>query len=165
MTALPPFPVEGGCICGAVRYRLTAPPLAVYACHCRDCQRFASGPYAVGAIVERSGFMVAGATARTERVAESGRTVHQFACAECGCRIWHEAAGGADTLIVRAGTLDDPRWARPVVNTWTRSKLPWVDLGDTVSFDGPAPNRQVLYNAWSDCVGQAATQLWGLPPG
>jgi hypothetical protein len=126
-----------------------APPLAVYACHCRDCQRFASGPYAVGAIVSRSDFAVTGATVSTDRVGESGRTVHQFACASCGCRIWHEAAGTPDTIIVRAGPLDDPAWARPLVHIWTRSKLPWVELGDAMSFTGPVPNRQVLYDAWS----------------
>jgi hypothetical protein len=140
--------VEGGCICGAVRYRLTAPPLAVYACHCRDCQRFASGPYAIGIIVNRTGFAVAGEVTRTDRVAESGRTVRQFACTPCKCRIWHESDKVASTVIVRAGTLDDPSWATPVAHIWTRSKLPWVELGDAIQFDAAIPDRQVLDDAW-----------------
>jgi hypothetical protein len=155
MSVLPSFPVEGGCICGAVRYRLTAPPLAVYACHCRDCQRFASGPYAVGIIVNRDDFVARGGTSRTERTAESGRTVLLFACAACACRIWHETAGSTETRIVRAGTLDDPRWAKPVAHIWTRSKLPWVELGDAPAFKGAVSNRQVLLDAWSDHLAQA----------
>ena len=102
---------EGGCLCGAVRYLLTATPNYVYFCHCRDCQRFASGPYAVGVIVLRADFSLTGSVSSTDRVAESGRIVHQFACAVCGCRIWHEAGNTPDTIIARAGTLDDPAHA------------------------------------------------------
>jgi hypothetical protein len=143
---LPRFPVEGRCICGAVRYRLMAPPLSVYACHCRDCQRFASGPYAIGIIVDRDHFDVSGETVETERLAESGRTVRQFACRICGCRMWHENAPA--TVIVRAGTLDDSTWARPAAHTWTRSKLPWIELDDASAFSAGAPTRQALYDAW-----------------
>jgi hypothetical protein len=146
MSLLPPFPVEGGCVCGAVRYKLTAPPLSVYACHCRDCQRFASGPYAIGIIVDLENFAVSGPTVFTERIAESGRTVRQFACSRCACRIWHENAPGP--AIVRAGTLDEPAWARPAVHTWTRSKLPWIELGGAPAYQAGAPSRQTLYDAW-----------------
>lgn len=149
MSVLPPFPVEGGCICGAVRYRLAAPPLAVYACHCRDCQRFASGPYAIGVIVRRADFSMSGAVTQTERIAESGRAVRQVACATCACRIWHESSKVLDTIVIRAGTLDDPAWAVPAVHSWTRSKLPWVDLGDAVQFEAAIPDRQGLYDEWA----------------
>ncbi len=149
MIRLPPFPVEGGCVCGAVRYRLTAPPLAVYACHCRDCQRSASGPYAIGAIARRDAFVVSGETSRIDRPAESGRRVAQFACARCACRVWNESQRDPETVILRAGTLDEPAWAQPVAHIWTRSRLPWVEIGDAPAFAAAAPSRQVLYDAWS----------------
>jgi len=150
MSRLPRFPVEGRCLCGAASYVLAAPPLAVYACHCRDCQRFASGPYAIGIIVNRKdvAFPQAATLASTERLGESGRTVRQYACRQCGARLWHEAGHAPGTVIIRAGTLDDPSWARPVVHTWTRSKLPWVDLGNAVQFAAAAPSREVFYDAW-----------------
>lgn len=150
MSRLPRFPVEGRCLCGAASYALAASPLAVYACHCRDCQRFASGPYAVGIIVNRKDmvFPQPAALASTQRRGDSGRIVRQFACAQCGTRLWHEADHAPDTIILRAGTLDEPGWARPAVHSWTRSRLPWVDLGDEPQFAGAVPSRDVLYDAW-----------------
>ena len=54
--ALPEFPVEGGCQCGAVRYRLKASPLTVYNCHCKDCQRFSGGACSISMIVRNEDF-------------------------------------------------------------------------------------------------------------
>ena len=45
--ALPAFPVEGGCVCGAVRYRLSGRPRTLYACYCHDCQRFSGGAHSM----------------------------------------------------------------------------------------------------------------------
>jgi hypothetical protein len=42
-----PTNLEGGCACGTIRYRQTASPLIVHACHCRDCQRLAGGPFVI----------------------------------------------------------------------------------------------------------------------
>ena len=57
--ALPEFPVEGGCQCGAVRYRLKASPLTVYNCHCKDCQRFTGAAWSMGMIVSDEDFEAA----------------------------------------------------------------------------------------------------------
>ena len=56
MARLPDFPQAGGCVCGAVRYELTASPLGAYRCHCKDCQRFSSGGYGLSMPVERANF-------------------------------------------------------------------------------------------------------------
>jgi hypothetical protein len=44
--------LEGGCVCGAVRYRLTAPPLIVHACHCRDCQKQTGSAFVLNMWIE-----------------------------------------------------------------------------------------------------------------
>jgi hypothetical protein len=56
--ALPEFPVEGGCQCGAVRYRLKASPLTVFNRHCKGCQRFTGAAWSMGMIVRDGDFEV-----------------------------------------------------------------------------------------------------------
>ena len=76
MQKLPKFPVEGGCICGAVRYRLNAAPLGIYNCHCKDCQRSAGSAYSASMVVRREDFeVIAGETMTYDKRADSGRFV------------------------------------------------------------------------------------------
>src|SRR5690606_31946296 len=51
MRKLPEFPVEGGCQCGAVRYRVTAAPATVYRCHCKDCQRLSGAAWSMSMVM------------------------------------------------------------------------------------------------------------------
>ena len=151
MTQLPNFTVEGGCICGALRYQLTAPPLAVYACHCKDCQRAGSAPYAVGLFADKASFDVIanGGIHRFDKPADSGRVVPQFSCAVCGTRVWHEPVTAPNRVIIRAGTLDDADWAVPAAHIWTASRSPLANIpADAPQFPGQVPDRQVLIDAW-----------------
>jgi hypothetical protein len=148
---LPRFPVEGGCQCGAVRYRLTAPPLAVYNCHCRDCQRTSGATHEMSMPVRRETLEhLSGELFAYDKTAESGRIVRQLRCARCGTKVWNEPLASPGLLVVKAGTLDDMSWAVPVGNIWTASRAPWVVIDETlVNFPGQPPDRQPLYDAWS----------------
>jgi len=125
---------EGGCACGAVRYRLTATPLIVHACHCRDCQRLSGGAFALNIWVEKR-FVEANDAPLTSTTvpAGSGKPQEVFRCARCGTAIYskYHAAPG-DTVLLRAGTLDHPEWVAPDVHIFTRSKLPWLALPEGV---------------------------------
>jgi hypothetical protein len=148
--ALPAFPVDGGCPCGAVRYRLNAPPLAVYNCHCRDCQR-AGGAYEMSMPIRRDTHRhLAGMLASFEKTAASGRVVRMFRCARCGAKVWNEPLAAPELLVLKPGTLDDPAWAAPIGNIWTAHRLPWVPVDDgLVNFPRQPPDRQPLYDAWT----------------
>ena len=148
---LPSFPVEGGCQCGAVRYRLTAPPLAVYNCHCRDCQRSSGATHSMSMPVQRSIFEhLSGRLAAYDKPADSGRVVRMLGCAECGTKVWNEPLSAPDLLIVKPGTLDDMSWAVPVGNIWTASRAPWAEIDAAlVNFTGQPADRQALYDAWT----------------
>ena len=127
--------LEGGCACGAVRYRLTASPLIVNACHCRDCQRLTGAAFATNIWIERR-FVETGQAARLRSVmltAGSGKPHEVFSCPDCGTALWskYHAAPG-DTVLLRAGTLDHPEHVRPDVHIFTRSKLPWFALPEGV---------------------------------
>jgi hypothetical protein len=122
--------LEGGCACGAVRYALSAPPLIVHACHCRDCQRLTGSAFVLNLWIERRCVELrAGAPKSFALSAGSGQDHQVFRCEGCGSALWsrYQAPPG-DTLFVRAGTLDHPGAVAPDVHIFTRSKLPWIAL-------------------------------------
>ena len=148
---LPVFPVEGGCQCGAARYRITASPLAVYNCHCRDCQRSSGATHSMSMPIKRELFEhLRGELVAYDKAADSGRTVRMLSCARCGTKLWNEPLASPAMLVVKPGTLDDPSWAVPIGSIWTDSRLPWAVIDATqVNFPGQPPDRQPLYDAWS----------------
>lgn len=122
--------LNGGCACGAVRYALTRTPMIVHACHCRDCQRLTGSAFATNMWIERKFVEASGAAPVPHRVtAGSGKPHEIFSCPNCGTALWskYHAAPG-DTLLVRAGTLDDPAAVAPDVHIFTRSKVKWLEL-------------------------------------
>jgi hypothetical protein len=130
--------VEGGCVCGAIRYTLTAAPMIIHACHCRDCQKLTGSALAVNLWIERK-FVARGGPEPVafRHTAGSGKPHDVFTCPACGTALWskYHAAPG-DTVLLRGGTLDDPASVKPDVHIFTRSKLPWLDLSkDARVFD------------------------------
>lgn len=152
--ALPNFPVEGGCLCGAVRYQLTAGPLAVYNCHCKDCQRLSGAASSMSMPVRRDDFRhLSGATAGYDKPADSGRVVRMHACPLCGTRCWHEPLASPEMIVVRPGTLDRMDWAVPIGNIWVASRAAFAEIDPKlVNFDGQPSTREPLFAAWTHYV-------------
>jgi hypothetical protein len=148
---LPVFPVEGGCLCGAVRYRLTGAPLGAYNCHCKDCQRTSGGTHTMSMPIARDRVEhLSGELAHFDKTADSGRTVRMIGCAKCGTRLWNEPLASPQMLVLKPGTLDDASWAVPVGNIWTDSALPWAEIDpDLINFPGQPADRQPIFDAWS----------------
>jgi hypothetical protein len=122
--------LEGGCACGALRYKLTADPLIVHACHCRDCQRLTGSAFVTNIWIERKFVEAGSAMPKSFKLtAGSGKHHEVFFCDRCGTYLWSKYyASPGDTLLVRVGTLDHPEAIQPDVHIFTRSKLPWLDL-------------------------------------
>jgi hypothetical protein len=133
-----------------VRYRVTAPPLSVYNCHCLDCRRSSGGTHTMSMPVRRETVeLLEGELTAFDKAADSGRVVRMLGCGRCGTKVWNEPLSFAAILVVKPGTLDDMDWAVPVGNIWTASKAPWVEIDpDLVNFEGQPPDRQPLYDAW-----------------
>ena len=125
--------LEGGCACRAVRYGLTASPLIVHACHCRDCQRLTGSAFVINIWIERKFVEARGAAPESFRLKGGTGQPHEvFFCGACGTYVWSRYHPAGDNLFVRAGTLDDPRTVTPDVHIFTRTKLPWLDLPEGV---------------------------------
>ena len=121
------FPQEGGCQCGALRYRLTLPPLMIYNCHCTNCQKIGGGAFSTPATVPEAGFAFIKGEPRTiEWTSDAGNTRFGWFCGACGSRIAHGQTPSVGLLSVRSGTLDDTTWIEPVGDIWTRSAQSWV---------------------------------------
>src|ERR1700682_2377208 len=113
------LPLTGGCQCGSVRYQITANPLAVYACHCTECQRQSGSAFALSLLVAREAIViVAGAAKEWRRVLDSGRAIGCMFCTDCGVRLFHNPERNPQFSIVKPGTLDDARSLVPVGHIW-----------------------------------------------
>ena len=128
----PKLPIPGGCNCGEVRYLVTKPPLASYICHCHLCQKRTGSAFSMTVVIPAGGFeLVAGNPTRTERLVAGGAKSVSQVCASCYSRI-NTQREGAPTLNVRAGTLDDTSWLRPIAQIWTSSAQPWALVRDDI---------------------------------
>jgi hypothetical protein len=120
---------EGGCACGAVRYRMLSTPMFVHCCHCRDCQRQTGSAFVLNALIEADrADVISGEVKPSPMPTDSGRPHNVFRCTACGTAVWSEYGGLTTLRFVRVGTLDDPSRMQPDVHIYTRSKLPWVAL-------------------------------------
>lgn len=126
-------PLEGGCTCGAIRYRVVAAPLFVHACHCTWCQRETGGAFAINALVETAHVAVHGVPEEVMTPSASGRGQRILRCPACWVALWSHYAGmGPNVSFLRAGTLDQPGCITPDIHIYTASKLPWLQLPDDV---------------------------------
>lgn len=128
------YPIEGGCDCRAVRYRMTSAPLFVHCCHCRWCQRESGSAFALNAMIEADRVQSLGAAPELVHTPSDSGLGQQIArCPTCKVAVWsHYAGSGPITCFVRVGTLDLPDLLPPDVHIFTASKQPWVVLADDV---------------------------------
>ena len=126
--------IAGGCQCGTVRYEITAAPVALYVCHCRECRKQSASAFGISVIVRRSDFRVRGGEVKVwSRATDRGGALACAFCPRCGSRLWHEAVGAADTISVKGGSLDKAVDLRPAVHIWTSRKLPGVVIPETAA--------------------------------
>ena len=125
--------LEGGCACGAVRYRLSSEPMFVHCCHCRDCQRHTGSAFVLNALIETDRVtLLSGTPEPVQMPTDSGRPHEIFRCPKCQTAVWSDYGRRGVLRFVRVGTLDDPSALAPDVHIYTRSKLPWVRLPEGV---------------------------------
>jgi hypothetical protein len=122
-------PITGGCLCGRVRFRIAAQPLAMRLCWCRLCQYLAAGNATVNLVFPSDAISIEGELSDFPSTAESGRRMHRRFCPNCGTQMFSEAEERPHLIIVRNGTLDDTALMKPDATIWT-SQAPewaWVD--------------------------------------
>ena len=121
----------GSCLCGHIRYRLTAEPLVSRICWCRDCQHLASNG-TVNAIFPTASIEVTGEPSAYVSTADSGNQVRRRFCPTCGSHLFADSTGRAGLTVVRLGTLDEPSSIKPTANIWSASAPDWACLDATL---------------------------------
>ena len=92
--------ITGGCLCGAVRFRSTAAPIATRYCWCRDCQGFAAGGATVNVIFSSNAVTIEGPTTDYASTADSGNRMHRRFCPSCGTPLFIEAGTEFDFFLL-----------------------------------------------------------------
>jgi len=134
-------PREGGCSCGAVRYRLGSDPLIVHCCHCLNCQRQTGSAFVINLLIEADCLeLLAGEPDPVDVARDDGSTQRIYRCPGCQVAVFSEY-GWPELKFVRGGTLDEPSAVQPDVHIFTRSKVPWVSLPEDV------PAFEVYYDS------------------
>ena len=119
--------LDGGCECGAVRYRLTSQPFDAGYCHCGTCQGVSGAPVLAYATVPLAAFTIVRGEPRRRRSSTFGERTF---CAQCGTQLTMQVDHQPDTIDFTLASLDDPAAAAPGFHLWTSSRIPWFDTAD-----------------------------------
>ena len=123
---------EGGCTCGAIRYRMEREPLIVHCCHCHWCQRETGASYALNAMIEADRVtLLQGRPEMVQTPSNSGKGQAIWRCPDCCIALWSNYSGAGDKVhFIRVGTLDEARRLPPDMHIFTASKQPWIVIPD-----------------------------------
>lgn len=124
------YPVEGACMCGQVRLRVSAPPIITMACHCKGCQKLSASAFSLTAMIPAAGVEVIGETAVG---ALHGASKYEY-CPRCLNWLLTRPAG-IPFVSVRPTMFDLPAWSTPFIESFASEKLPWVTTSAKHSFD------------------------------
>lgn len=124
-------PVTGGCLCGAIRYRITGPALDTNFCHCRMCQKFTGSPTSAGSVYAIDTVQI---TRGTPTYYKSSPFAERGFCAACGSSLFYRPLSPAVTpdwenwILVYIGTLDNPVPNAPTWHLGVESQMPWMTI-------------------------------------
>jgi hypothetical protein len=133
------FPIEGGCMCGQVRLKVSAPPLITMACHCAGCQKLSASAFSLTVMIPAAGFEVIKGEPRIGALHGASK---YFYCPHCLNWLYTIPASATQFVNVRPAMFDVPAWSKPFIESFTSEKLPWASTSAKHSFDRfPAPEQ------------------------
>jgi hypothetical protein len=127
VTTVKPINAEGGCLCGAIRYRVTGAIDESGYCHCRSCQKQSGAPVVAWFALAPSGFKYLQGKPGAYRA--SGHASREF-CTSCGTYLVFREDDASMTLSVNTATLDDPALSPPAFHIYCESRISWFETAD-----------------------------------
>ena len=128
------YPIQGSCQCGQLTYTLNQPPKLVMACHCQECQKLATGPFSVTAVVAKDDIEFSGELKTWQRIAESGNKNSAAFCPDCGNRVYHFNPDDMSTLKLKlkSNQEENRELFEPNAHVWVCEKQDWYQLPEGV---------------------------------
>jgi hypothetical protein len=121
-----PTSFSGGCACGAIRYECSTDSPLMGNCHCRDCQRASGGAFTAVVVVPAASLKLLQGEPKYHVVkADSGNWASRGFCPDCGSPLFAKSEATSGFIAIKAGSLDDPSWFKPMVDIWTASAQAW----------------------------------------
>ena len=120
---------EGGCMCGAIRYRATTPPLRCVICHCADCRKHSGAPCLSFVHFAIDSFEWIGSEPTRYR---SSQYAERGFCPNCGSTLSMHEEVLYERVQVTLGSLDAPSNVKPQDHVWTESAITWFHINDTL---------------------------------
>jgi hypothetical protein len=121
--------IEGGCLCGAVRYRVTGAALATSNCHCNSCRHASGAPSVAWVVVRTADFAIVTGSPISFR--SSPPVVRAF-CGKCGTPLTYQHDDSPGTIDVTTATLDSPERFPPTREIWLQHKIPWAPVNEAL---------------------------------
>lgn len=119
----------GGCLCGEIRYRARGKASHQSYCHCTICRRAAGAPVVSWLTVAADRFeIIQGQPARYE----SSDFAYREFCSRCGTQLTFRDRNKPDRVDITSASLDEPERAPPKDHIWTRSRIAWFDVADSL---------------------------------
>ncbi len=119
--------LEGGCLCGRVRFTLKEPTLRAAHCHCRMCQLAAGAPFVTWAAVSQDDLTW---PLGQPKIFPSSDLAERGFCSECGTALTFRFLSENNEIDIAAICFDDPGIIEPLDHIWTGTRPKWVKLGD-----------------------------------
>ena len=120
------YPKTAVCACGALTVSVVAPPVAIHACACLECQRRSGSAFSCTAFYALADTIVNGTFKGHRRIAESGRFNEANFCPECGCAVFSRAEAWPDVIGVAVGCFTDPAFEQPGTLYWSSRRHGWL---------------------------------------
>ena len=120
--------MQGGCLCGKVRYSTDADPVFTGVCHCKNCQKETGSAFSLDIGVPKPSLTVTGTLKTYADRGDSGQPLYRKFCPDCGSTVLTEAAVMPDVVMIAGGTLDDTSGVRPAMHIYVSSKQDWAEI-------------------------------------
>jgi hypothetical protein len=119
--------IEGGCLCGTVRFVATGEPKWVAWCHCQSCRKHSGAPVSVFAAFRRDAYVV---TQGEITKFNSSPGVWRGFCARCGSTLTCESERLPTETHFHVGAIDQAAQLEPRRHIFPEERLPWLHFGE-----------------------------------
>ena len=123
--------IRGGCLCGSVRFRISAPLASAEHCHCSMCRKAHGAAFSTNTVVATDALSITAGAELISRYESSPNRLKCF-CSRCGSQLFIRRTNRPEVTVVAMGSLDDEPVVRPGRHVFVASRAPWYDIADAL---------------------------------